>query len=190
MSKDKSKRRARVSEWVTAERDYEATPDVRLAALAIGRQPINPPGWALKACEKFSKSLDGQILNAAFAIGQAPDGPPQEAIDVCRNLAERSEIAHEPLLNARHPGPKGRDDDYLLEQIADLVASGVSPRKAALEVTGDDEDGPNARRLQRKWADERSDQQVGDDEFEEVHPREDRGLARRAGKQRLFPPKP
>ena len=190
MSKQKPKRKPRIAEWVASEENYNLTGDVRFAALIIGRFPGNPPGWALKACEKFAKSLDGQILNAAFAIGQAPDGPPQEAIDVCRNLAERSEIAHEPLLNARHPGPKGRDDDYLLDQIADLVASGVSPRKAALEVTGDDEDGPNARRLQRKWADERSDQQVGDDEFEEVHPREDRGLARRARKQRLLPPKP
>lgn len=182
MSKSKSKAKHNNPEWVTAEQNYNVTGDVRLAALAIGRHPNNLPGWAIKACEKYAESFYGQILNAAFAIGQAPDDPPQEAMDVCRSLAERSEIAHEPVLNASHPGPKGRDDDYLLEQMADLVALGDSPRKAALVVTGDDEDGPNARRLQRKWADERFDQQVGDDEFEEIHPREDRGLARLVSK--------
>ena len=191
MKKQKSKGKAKVPEWVTAEQDYDVTGKVCFAALAIGHQPINPPGWALKACQKFSKSLDGQILNAAFAIGQAPDDLPQEAIDICRSLAERSEIAHEPVLKAAHPGPKGYDsDDELLEQMTDLVATGMSVRKAALKVTGDYEDGSNARRLQRKWANESSNVQVDDDEFEDIHPREDRGLARRASKQRLFPPKP
>lgn len=187
MKEQKPMGKPRVPEWVTAEKDYEETGDVRFAALAIGQHPINSPGWALKACENFAKSSDGQILNAAFAIGQTPDGPPQEAMHVCRNLAEQSEIAHEPVLKAAHPGPKGYDiDDKLLEQMTDLVASGMSVRAAAMQVTGDHVAGPNAHRLQRKWADERFDVMVGDDEFEEIHPREDRGLARRAGKQRLF----
>lgn len=191
MSKPKPGRKPRVPEHMTAEKNYDDTGDVLFAALKIGELYPHPPKWALKACEVFAESLFGPALSAAFAIGQAPGDPSKEAILACQKLAERSRIAHKPLLQALHPGTKGyAKDDFRLEKMADLVATGMSARATARKVA--DEDDVTAERLQKKWSREFFDQQSGDGEtdIDEVHERWDRGLAKRAGKNLLFQKKP
>ena len=184
MKKQEPKGKRRVPEWATAKTDYRYTGNIRHAALVIGKWPRNPPEWAMKACAEFAATLNGQVMGAAFAIGQRPGDPPQWALDIFQRLAHRCEIAHEPILRRHRRGPEGYpDDDELLEQMANLIENDIddemSVRAAALKVTDDGHDGPNAVRLQRKWKKETARVQVGEHEFETVHRRADRAFVRR-----------
>lgn len=100
--------------------------------------------------EQYRKTGDPRYV--ALAIGQNPASPPEWALAACREIYTDYKIEV-----VRFDDPKGRArktskaDGRLLFRVAELIRQGKSKTAALKEVTGEDVDGTNYKRLLRAW---------------------------------------
>ncbi|HVR10896.1 MAG TPA: hypothetical protein VMW75_22835 [Thermoanaerobaculia bacterium] len=99
--------------------------------------------------ELFEKT--GQLHFAVMAIGATPDKPPTWAIEACALYYFQQTVSVEAPAAGRPPS-YSFEDGVLLDEVADLIVEGgLSVTAAVKQVTKEESDGTNFRRLMRIW---------------------------------------
>ena len=99
--------------------------------------------------ELFEKT--GQLHFAVMAIGATPDKPPAWAIEACALYYFQQTVSVESPAAGRPPS-FSLEDGVLLDEVADLVVKdGLSVTAAVKQITKEESDGTNFRRLMRTW---------------------------------------